>query len=100
MDMIKRGLLVGATLGALTLSSFAGMASAEKVDKEQFKDYDIHTVQKGDTLWTISGEWHCDFKEMVELNKQFANPDLIHPEDEVVIPMNRVEGIEKVFLPH
>ncbi len=45
-----------------------------------------HTVQKGDTLWEISKKWQVGISEIIEANKQFANPNMIYPGDTVYIP--------------
>ncbi len=48
---------------------------------------ETYTVQKGDTLWIISKKYQVGISEIVESNKQFANPNLIYPGDKVYIPL-------------
>ncbi len=47
---------------------------------------ETYTVQKGDTLWTISKKYQVGISEIIDSNKQFANPNLIYPGDKVNIP--------------
>lgn len=56
-----------------------------------------HQVEKGDTLFLIAGYYHVDFKELVDLNTQFENPNLIYPDDIVKIPSNQVQGIQEAY---
>lgn len=46
----------------------------------------IHTVQKGDTLWKIAKMYGVDFEELKAANPQLANPDLIMPGMKIIIP--------------
>ncbi len=43
-------------------------------------------VQRGDSMWRIAKRYNVLFKEVLEINKKFKNPDLIHPKDEVELP--------------
>ncbi len=52
-----------------------------------FAATDTYTVQKGDTLWLISKKYQVGISEIVNANKQFANPNLIYPGDKVYIPL-------------
>lgn len=44
------------------------------------------TVQKGDTIWLIAKRYHVPFFELLHLNRHYKNPNLIHPNDKIVIP--------------
>lgn len=46
----------------------------------------IHTVQKGDTLWKIAKMYGVDFEELKAANPQLSNPDLIMPGMKITIP--------------
>ena len=51
--------------------------------------YGSYTVQPGDSLWHIAETQLGDptrWPEIAELNPQIANPDLIYPGDELVLP--------------
>ena len=74
------------------------LATNEGMDNEMFPNddvetYDIHMVNRGDTLWIIAALYGVDFQELIKMNPQFANPDLIHPNDEVGIPNERIKAI-------
>ena len=43
-------------------------------------------VQKGDSMWRIAKRYNVLFKDVLELNKHFKNPHMIHPKDEVELP--------------
>ena len=43
-------------------------------------------VQKGDSMWRIAHRYNVLFKDVLELNKHFKNPHMIHPKDEVELP--------------
>ncbi|MFN8639246.1 MAG: LysM domain-containing protein [Dehalococcoidia bacterium] len=44
-----------------------------------------YTVQSGDTLSAIAEANGITLAEVIRLNPQIANPDLIHPGDEITI---------------
>lgn len=46
----------------------------------------VHTVQKGDTLWKIAKMYGVDFEELKAANLQLTNPDLIMPGMKILIP--------------
>ena len=74
------------------------LATNEGMDNEMFPNddvetFDIHVVQKGESLWKISQFYGVDFQELLDMNFQFENPDLIHPNDEVGIPNERIKAI-------
>jgi nucleoid-associated protein YgaU len=66
-------------------------------DGEYGEDSVHHVVKKDDTLWKIAGQYHVDFKELVDLNTQFIDPDLIYPNDLVKLPINQVQGIQEAY---
>lgn len=43
-------------------------------------------VQRGDSMWRIAKRYNVLFRDVLELNKHFSNPHLIHPKDEVELP--------------
>lgn len=43
-------------------------------------------VQRGDSMWRIAKRYNVLFHEVLELNKHFKNPHMIHPKDEVELP--------------
>lgn len=43
-------------------------------------------VQRGDSMWRIAKRYNVLFKDVLELNKHYKNPHLIHPKDEVELP--------------
>ena len=43
-------------------------------------------VQRGDSMWRIAKRYNVLFKDVLELNKHFKNPHMIHPRDEVELP--------------
>lgn len=56
---------------------------------------DIHKIVKGDTLWDISGKYYGDsFKWPIiwKYNTYINNPDLIFPNDNILIPLLSSNG--------
>ena len=47
-----------------------------------------YTVQKGDSLWSISKKYNVPFTEILRLNKHIKNPDMIYPNDKIILPDN------------
>lgn len=45
----------------------------------------VYTVQKGDSLWTISQKYNVSFQEIVKLNN-LKNPNLIYPNQKIKLP--------------
>lgn len=43
-------------------------------------------VQRGDSMWKIAKRYNVLFHDVLELNKHFKNPHMIHPRDEVELP--------------
>lgn len=43
-------------------------------------------VQRGDSMWRIAKRYNVHFHDVLELNKHFKNPHMIHPRDEVELP--------------
>ena len=71
-------------LGALLICAVAGADEVQlRADHPQ-----TYTVQKGDTLWDISGRFLTQpwqWPQIWESNPQIANPDLIYPGDVLVL---------------
>lgn len=44
-----------------------------------------HIVQKGDTLSKIAKQYNMSYKDILQLNPQFDNPNLIHIGDKVIV---------------
>ena len=63
-------------ISILTLSFFLLFASGAAAQ---------HIVKSGETLYGISQKYGMSYKDIVELNPQFHNPNLIHIGDRVVI---------------
>ena len=45
-----------------------------------------HTVQKGDTMWTLVVKYQVGTSEIIDANPQVSNPDLIYPGQVLTIP--------------
>lgn len=73
-NYMKKTLLILAVLSILA-NGIAKPAAAQHCD-----------VQRGDSMWRIAQRYNVLFHEVLELNKKFQNPDLIHPKDEVELP--------------
>ena len=43
-------------------------------------------TQKGDSMWRIAKRYKIPFREILELNRHYPNPDLIHPNDDIQLP--------------
>jgi len=43
-------------------------------------------TQQGDSMWKIAKRYKIPFLEILELNKHYKNPDLIHPNDDIQLP--------------
>lgn len=43
-------------------------------------------TQRGDSMWRIAKRYKIPFKEILELNRHYKNPDLIHPNDNIQLP--------------
>lgn len=44
-----------------------------------------HTVVKGESLWSIARYYGLDLSDLIAMNPQIKNPNLIYPEEKVVI---------------
>lgn len=76
---------VVALMVALTMFSAVPPAAAASRD--------VHIVQKGDTLWDISGSYLFDpflWPQVWSANRFIENPHLIYPGQEIVIPSSVV----------
>jgi len=47
----------------------------------------MYEVQVGDTLWKISERHGVRLMDVVNINEQIADPDLIYPNESVVVPL-------------
>lgn len=43
-------------------------------------------TQKGDSMWKIARRYKIPFRVLLDLNKHYPNPDLIHPNDDIQLP--------------
>lgn len=43
-------------------------------------------TQKGDSMWRIAKRYKVPFRVILDLNKHYPNPDLIHPNDDIQLP--------------
>lgn len=97
MKMSKWGL--SAMMGLMLATPSTVLAQNEAIEENEMfpnddtETYEIHVVQEGDSLWKISQYYGVDFQELIDMNYQFENPDLIHPNDEVGIPNERIKAI-------
>ncbi|MGI9309747.1 MAG: LysM peptidoglycan-binding domain-containing protein [Gammaproteobacteria bacterium] len=81
-------------LASILSSSQSGGAAALNPDRP-----DTYVVQKGDTLWDISGTFLRDpwyWPEIWEINPQVANPHLIYPGD--ILSLVYVDGKPRIRL--
>ena len=46
----------------------------------------IHTVRKGDTLWTVAKRYGVELAALIRANPQIKNPNLIYPGEAVRVP--------------
>ncbi|SDH83798.1 SafA/ExsA family spore coat assembly protein [Alteribacillus bidgolensis] len=60
------------------------------------QDYDLYTVQPGDTLWKISVRYKVGLSEIINANRNIENPDLIYPGQRVKVPaIDETKQIER-----
>ena len=71
---------------AVSSTSSAGASPAAGADPAN-DNVVRHTVQEGDSLWSISRQYDRPFPEVLKANPQFRDPDLIHPGETVNVPM-------------
>ncbi len=43
-------------------------------------------TQRGDSMWRIAKRYKIPFKVILDLNRHYENPDLIHPNDNIQLP--------------
>lgn len=43
-------------------------------------------TQRGDSMWKIAKRYKVPFRVILDLNKHYPNPDLIHPNDDIQLP--------------
>lgn len=54
------------------------------------KEKEIYTVKQGDTLWSIAEQFYKEpksWKKIYTANPKIKNPNLIHPGEQLVIPL-------------
>lgn len=52
----------------------------------QASTYDVHTVQRGDSLWKIAVKYEVGLSEIINENPEIKNPNLIYPGQKVKVP--------------
>ena len=80
-----------------TLPPNAGDLGEPQYREELGEQAVYHQVKKGDTLWKIAGNYHVNFKDILNLNTHFIDPDLIYPDDLVKLPINQVQGVQDAY---
>ena len=79
--------MVRSAIAVLALSIFPGLAVAQQPAQTASR---THVVVKGNTLWALAGRYYEDpflWPRIYEANRsQIADPDLIYPDQEFVIP--------------
>ena len=91
MKKLLLGLVAGSLLATQLLAADAGMLRADHPD-----DY---VVQRGDTLWDISGRFLNEpwkWPEIWQVNPQIANPHLIYPGDRLTLVY--IDGQPRIVL--
>lgn len=68
------------TLLLLSVPLFFGIYTADA----SAQDHCI--VQKGDSMWKIASRYKVPFADILELNRHFRDPHLIHPMDKINLP--------------
>lgn len=79
--MIKKAVI---TILVLTLLSVPVSALAE-----------TYTVQSGDSLWKIAVKYHVGFQEILDANSNLKNPNLIYPNQKIIVPASEEQAISK-----
>ena len=74
-DKIMKKLVISLAAVTILATGAAMPASAQHCD-----------VRKGDSMWRIAKRYNVLFRDVLELNKHFKNPNMIHPKDEVELP--------------
>ena len=80
-----------------TLPPHADEIDEAKYGEELGEQAVYHQVKKGDSLWKIAGNYHVNFKDVLNLNTHFIDPDLIYPDDLVKLPNNQVQGVQDAY---
>ncbi len=60
------------------------------VKEENNSEYLNYSVEKGDAIWKIADKYNVASNEIINVNN-LENPDLIYPEQTLIIPINRYD---------
>jgi len=74
---------------AAAIAAFVALTMITAVSPVAAASQDVHVVQKGDTLWDISGSYLYDpflWPQVWNANRFIENPHLIYPGQEILIP--------------
>ena len=91
MKKFLLGLVAGSLLATQLLAADAGMLRTDHPDE--------YVVQRGDTLWDISGRFLKEpwkWPEIWQVNPQIANPHLIYPGDRLTLVY--IDGQPRIVL--
>ena len=54
-----------------------------------------HRVVKGDTMWKLSRAYGVSLQSVIDANPQVQNPDLIYPDDILLIPTDDTDSLSE-----
>lgn len=72
------------------ITSIVVVALVAGLSKTAFAEH--CTVQKGDSMFKIAERYNILFKDILEHNKHYPNPHLIHPDDKIEFPEHNSGG--------